>query len=133
MRVRLNALKRREWFRPYGAVVLAGRCQAFFDFDGTSPYMSFVARVRRPQAIPAVTHVDGTCRVQTLDPVSQPRLAAVLREFEAVTGLPLLVNTSFNVAGEPIVETPEDALRAGHRLGLSGLVLGERFVLRCGG
>jgi carbamoyltransferase len=133
MRDRLNRdIKHREWFRPYAAVVAEERCGQYFDFRGASPFMSFVAQVKRPDAIPALTHVDGSCRVQTLEPgvSSTSTLGALLEAFEGITGVPVLLNTSFNAAGEPIVETAQDAIRAYQRMGLDGLVLGRRLVLR---
>jgi carbamoyltransferase len=104
-------IKFRESFRPFAPSVLAERADEWFGLDGVeSPYMLLVAPVLR-QDIPAVTHVDGSARVQTVSQAADPRFHALLSAFEAETGCPVLVNTSFNVRGEPIVCTPADAIR----------------------
>ncbi len=104
-------IKFRESFRPFAPSVLAERADEWFGLDGVdSPYMLLVAPVLRDD-IPAVTHVDGSARVQTVSRDADPRFHALLSAFEAETGCPVLVNTSFNVRGEPIVCTPADAIR----------------------
>lgn len=106
-------VKRRESYRPYGASVLLERCADWFDCSFDSPYMLFVVPVRRharPQ-VPAVTHVDGTCRIQTLAPDRDGIYYTLVSEFARITGVPMVLNTSFNVNGEPIVESPIDAVR----------------------
>ncbi len=131
-------VKFRESFRPFAPSVLAGQQAPFFDLDADSPYMLLVAPVRDARvqgegldklrhvesALPAVTHVDGSARVQTVDAHTHPRYAALLKAFGQKTGVPVLVNTSFNVRGEPIVCTPEDAYRCFRRTHLDALVLG---------
>ena len=109
---RMNAIKGREEFRPIAPMVLADRAPEIFDGVQPSPYMLFVHRVRPEwvERIPAVVHVDGTARVQTVDHADEPLMAATLRAFERRTGVPVLVNTSFNTAGRPIVDTPHHAL-----------------------
>jgi len=109
---RLNDIKGREQFRPVAPMVLAERAAEVFDGPLPSPYMLFTHRVRDAwrERIPAVTHVDGTARVQTVDAASEPLIAAVLRAFERRTGLPALINTSLNTAGRPMVDEPRDAL-----------------------
>jgi carbamoyltransferase len=109
---RMNAIKGREEFRPVAPMVLAERAAAIFDGVQPSPYMLFVHRVRPEwvERIPAVVHVDGTARIQTVDDADEPLMAATLRAFERRTGVPVLVNTSFNTAGRPIVDTPHHAL-----------------------
>ncbi|MFN7149966.1 MAG: carbamoyltransferase C-terminal domain-containing protein, partial [Microthrixaceae bacterium] len=125
-------IKQRESFRPFAPVVLAERCADWFEFDGDSPYMSFVAPVRGAEVaealaspsddlverlslvrspIPAVTHVDGSARLQTVTAQRAPDLHRLLSAFDRLTGCPVLLNTSFNVRGEPIVATAEDAYR----------------------
>jgi carbamoyltransferase len=125
MKDHLNAhVKFREAFRPYAPMVLAEHANDIFDLPQPSPFMLFACEVRpkyRP-CLPAVTHVDGTARVQTVDG-QEPFLRALLTAFYQRTGLPVLLNTSFNLAGEPIVETPEDAIRAFLSSGLDVLVL----------
>jgi len=109
----INArVKEREWFRPLAPVVVLERAEEFFDIRRPSPFMQFAAPVR-PQAarrIPAVTHVDCTARLQTVSEQDDPFLRALLQAFDARTGVPVLLNTSFNRKEEPIVETPEEAL-----------------------
>lgn len=123
-----HEIKRREWFRPYGPMVPLELAQDWFDFDGESLYMSFVAPVRRPAEISAGTHVDGTARLQTVRREANPAIHALLHEFGSLTGVPVLINTSFNTAGEPIVETPEEAIDTAIRMGLDLLVLDSRVV-----
>ncbi|MFL6137227.1 MAG: carbamoyltransferase [Frankiaceae bacterium] len=128
VRDRLNdEVKFREWFRPFAPVVLAERTSDYFDIDQASPFMLIVAPVRKPEAIPGVTHVDGTARLQTLNRSANPRLHSVLEHFDGLTGCPVLLNTSFNVAGQPIVETPEDAVDAFAGMRLDYLVIGDRI------
>lgn len=133
MRGRLNhRVKRREGFRPFAPAVLAERAAVHFDLerdlDHPSRFMLETCEVRSPLALPAVTHVDGSARPQTVDPETAPRLAALLRAFEGRTDCPVLLETSFNVAGEPIVRSPVDALFTFAEAGLDALVL-EDFVL----
>ena len=119
MRDRLNRLvKKRETFRPFAPSVLAAHAAECFDLDHPSPYMLETCRVTSPLDLPAVTHVDGSARPQTVDPAVAPRFAALLEAFRRRTGCPLLVNTSFNVRGEPIVASPVDALSC---MGISGI------------
>lgn len=131
MRERLNLeIKNREWFRPFAPVVLQSRVREYFDLQDDSPFMLLVARVIRPELIPAVTHVDGTARVQTITKQVNPFYYSVVEEFEKLTGVPVLVNTSFNNAGEPIVETPSDAIRAFLAMNLDALVLENYLVTK---
>jgi carbamoyltransferase len=125
MKDHLNArVKFREAFRPYAPMVLAEYANDIFDLAQPSPFMLFAGDVRpKYQALlPAVTHVDGTARVQTIAG-QEPFLRALLMAFYRRTGIPVLLNTSFNLAGEPMVETPEDAIRAFLSCGLDVLVL----------
>jgi len=111
MRDRINALvKMREAFRPFAPAVLAERAAAHFDLDHRSPFMLETSQVISPLDLPAVTHVDGSARVQTVDRQATSRFAGLLEGFERRTGCPVLLNTSFNMRGEPIVCTPADAL-----------------------
>ena len=109
---RLNDIKGREQFRPVAPMVLADRAAEVFDGVLPSPYMLFVHRVRDAwrDRVPAVVHVDGTARIQTVDAASEPLVAQMLRGFERRTGLPLVVNTSLNTVGRPMVDDPRDAL-----------------------
>jgi carbamoyltransferase len=130
---RLNDVKGREQFRPVAPMVLAERAaEIFADGPLPSPYMLFVHTVA-PQwrdRIPAVVHVDGTARVQTVDDETTPRVAALLRAFEARTGLPVVVNTSLNTAGRPMVDDPRDALELFGSAPVDVLVLGPHLVRR---
>lgn len=126
---RLNRIKSREQFRPLAPVVLDDHLHEFFDASGTSPYMGFSWPVReemRP-VIPAACHVDGSARVQTVSDFQNPGLVALLQEFHRQGGPPLLINTSLNIRGEPIVETPEEALRAFIETDIDALVVGDRL------
>ncbi|MER7481908.1 carbamoyltransferase C-terminal domain-containing protein [Streptomyces sp. NPDC126510] len=109
---RLNDVKGREQFRPVAPMVLAGRAADLFEGPLPSPYMLFVHDVAPAwrDRIPAVVHVDGTARIQTVDPDGEPLVARMLGEFERLTGLPVVVNTSLNTAGRPMVDDPRDAL-----------------------
>ena len=108
--MRVNALKGREPWRPFAPAVLASQAEAWFaGMPLPSPYMLFTATVRSPE-LPAITHADGSARIQTVDP-SCGEFFRVIEEFFARTGVPVILNTSFNGPGEPIVETPQDALR----------------------
>ncbi|MCC6782482.1 MAG: carbamoyltransferase [Planctomycetes bacterium] len=142
-------IKFRESFRPFAPIVLRDRAPEYFDIkpDQDSPYMLVVAPVREERRckvepgkfgidklkqlrsdVPAVTHVDYSARLQTVDEKRNPRLARLMRAFEKRTGTPILINTSFNVRGEPIVCTPGDALRCFLGTDMDVLVL-ENFVL----
>ncbi|MEU9206644.1 carbamoyltransferase C-terminal domain-containing protein [Streptomyces sp. NPDC048415] len=109
---RLNDVKGREQFRPVAPMVLADRACDIFDGPLPSPYMLFVHDVADAwrDRIPAVVHVDGTARIQTVDPEREPLVARMLGAFERLTGLPVVVNTSLNTAGRPMVDDPRDAL-----------------------
>jgi carbamoyltransferase len=130
MQSRLNLkIKFRETFRPFAPAVTEERAAAVFDLAGVSPYMQLVAQVRPGgPPLPAVTHVDGSARLQTVGAARHPRFHALLEAFERRTGCPVLVNTSFNVRGEPVVCTPADAYRCFMRIGMDHLVLGDRLL-----
>ena len=132
MRELINAkVKFREPFRPFAPAVLEERASDYFEPAGPSPFMQFTHRVL-PAAkgvLPAVTHVDGTARIQTVDRQSNPRFRMLLEAFGRITGVPVLLNTSFNVQ-EPIVCTPEEAVRCFLRTRVDWLVLGNLLVGR---
>jgi carbamoyltransferase len=129
MRDRINALvKARESFRPFAPAVLADQAAAHFEIDHPSPFMTETCHVCSPIGLPAITHVDGSARVQTVDDVHHRRFAGLLRAFDRRVGCPILLNTSFNVKGEPIVCTPVDALMSFIRSEIDLLVL-EDFVI----
>jgi carbamoyltransferase len=144
-------IKFRESFRPFAPSVLEDAASDLFELDRPSPYMLLVAPVRkerrlplagdereldvhewvnRPRSdLPAITHVDYSARIQTVSPETNPRYHALIEAFRQRTGCPAIVNTSFNVRGEPIVCTPEDACRCFMRTEMDALVLGP-FLLR---
>jgi carbamoyltransferase len=145
-------IKYRESFRPFAPAVLRSDVAEYFELDEDSPYMLFVAQVnaahRRPLSdceerlegidklralrsdIPAVTHVDGSARVQTVHAETNSRFHQLISEFKARTGSGLLVNTSFNVRDEPIVCTPEDAYRCFMATEMDVLVLGNLVLYK---
>ncbi|HWB38048.1 MAG TPA: carbamoyltransferase C-terminal domain-containing protein, partial [Rugosimonospora sp.] len=129
---RLNDVKGREQFRPVAPMVTAERAGELFEGRLPSPYMLFVHRVRPEWAprLPAVTHVDGTARVQTVDAATEPLLADLLAEFANRTGIPVLVNTSLNTAGRPMVDSPQDALELFGAAPVDMLALGPFAVHR---
>jgi carbamoyltransferase len=112
MQARLNDIKDREDFRPVAPVVMEEDAGEWFENAGYSPFMLFVYGVKpcKAERIPAVRHVDGTARIQTINEKQNPVYYSLLREFKNLTGVPVLVNTSFNTRGEPIVCTPRDAV-----------------------
>lgn len=129
MRNRINAaVKQREAFRPFAPAVLAHRARDHFDLDHASPFMLETCRVVSPLQLPAITHEDGSARVQTVDRDTNPRFYRLLTAFEQITGCPILLNTSFNLRGEPIVCTPLEALLCFVRSEMDCLVLDD-FLL----
>lgn len=111
MRDRINALvKMREGFRPFAPAVLESEVHNHFDLDHTSPFMLETCEVISPIDLPAITHIDGSARIQTVNADSNPRFFALLEEFYRRTGCPIILNTSFNLRGEPIVCSPVDAI-----------------------
>ncbi|MEB2488868.1 carbamoyltransferase C-terminal domain-containing protein [Burkholderia multivorans] len=131
MQRKLNRIKDREDFRPVAPVALESKAHEWFSGGRReplhAPFMLFVYDVRpeRSERIPAVRHIDGTARVQTVGPQQNPLLHALLSEFDALTGVPVLVNTSFNTRGEPIVCTPRDAIECFWTSPLDALVIGS--------
>jgi carbamoyltransferase len=143
-------IKFREGFRPFAPSVLREKVSEYFELDGDSPYMLLVAPVKKERCIPltaeqhtlwgidklnvprsdmpAITHIDYSARIQTVTPDTNRRYYELIKAFERMTGCPVVVNTSFNVRGEPIVCTPEDAYRCFMRTNIDALVLGP-FVL----
>tara|TARA_R110000782_G_scaffold171492_2_gene263192 strand:+ start:623 stop:2320 length:1698 start_codon:yes stop_codon:yes gene_type:complete len=110
----VNKVKNREWFRPFAGTVLLEKAHEYFDMAGLeeSPFMMYAMDVwpDKQEIIKAITHVDGTCRIQTVTEEQNPHYYKLIQEFEKITGVPILFNTSFNLAGDPLVETIEDAL-----------------------
>jgi carbamoyltransferase len=140
-------IKYRESFRPFAPSVLSEDVDEWFDLEGDSPYMSLVAGVKERHrkamsaeqqalfgieklnvprsSIPAVTHVDYSARIQTVHKDTNPLYHSLIARFKELTGVPVLVNTSFNVRGEPIVNTPEDAFRCFMGSEIDTLVIGN--------
>jgi carbamoyltransferase len=130
MQAKLNEIKDREDFRPVAPVVLEEEAANWFAHAGPSPFMLFVYDVLPDKAerIPAVRHVDGTARIQTINRAQNAAYYDLVKAFQARTGVPVLVNTSFNTRGEPIVCTPRDAIECFWTSPLDALVIGS-FVL----
>jgi len=117
-------IKFRESFRPFAPTVLEDRCMDYFELDRPSPYMLLVAQVREDnRTIPSVTHVDGSARIQTVNRQENPLYYDLIEEFYGQTGCPVIINTSFNVRGEPIVCTPQDAFACFMRTNMDFLVM----------
>jgi carbamoyltransferase len=122
-------IKFRESFRPFAPSVLEEKCSEWFELDVPSPYMLLVADVREgKRTIPSVTHVDNSARIQTVDPHTNPRYYQLIKRFDEKTGCPVIINTSFNVRGEPIVCTPHEAYLCFMRTNMDVLVM-DRFVM----
>ncbi|RPI22295.1 MAG: carbamoyltransferase [Acidobacteria bacterium] len=130
MQGRLNEIKDREDFRPVAPVVLQEEAQEWFVGAEESPFMLFVYDVRPEKTcrIPAVTHIDGTARVQTVRAEQHPLYHDLIKEFQRLTGVPVLVNTSFNTRGEPIVSSPRDALECFWTSPIDLLAIGSFLV-----
>lgn len=109
---RMNAIKKREQFRPFAPAILAEHVEEYFDMPvETSPYMQFVAECRKPDELPGICHHDGTSRVQTVTAQDNPQFRQLLEAWYQATGCPVLMNTSLNIKGEPLVNTWQDAER----------------------
>jgi carbamoyltransferase len=123
-------IKYRESFRPFAPVVLEDRMPEYFESDHPSPYMLFTAQVRpeKQAVIPAVTHVDGSARLQTLTRQDHELFYDLIAQFDKETGCPVIINTSFNVRGEPIVCTPDDAFRCFMATEMDYLALGPFLI-----
>ncbi len=133
MKDRVNSVvKHREPFRPFAPSCIEERAEEFFPGCGRSPFMLFVHNVApdKQHLLPAITHVDGTARAQTVSAAIQPRYHRLLCEFEKRRGVPVVLNTSFNVMGEPIVNTPDDAIRCFQGTGIDALVLGDHVIVK---
>ncbi|MDB5013665.1 MAG: carbamoyltransferase, partial [Daejeonella sp.] len=130
MQSRLNEVKDREDFRPVAPVVLEEDAGEWFENATYSPYMLFIYDVKPDKAykIPAVRHVDGTARIQTINEAQHPQYYAFLKAFKAITGVPVLVNTSFNTLGKPIVCSPRDAIECFWTSPFDALIIGS-FVI----
>lgn len=127
----INAkVKRREWFRPFAPAVMAEYVYEWFDLEEESPFMLLIAKVKKQSIVPAVTHVDGTARLQTVAQRDNPFFYNVLSAFHALTDVPILLNTSMNGNGEPLVESPLDALRFYNEGTIDALVINNKLIVR---
>ncbi|PUZ30101.1 carbamoyltransferase [Chitinophaga costaii] len=131
MRERINAMvKKREGFRPFAPAVIEHRAAEYFDLDHPSPFMLETCQMIADVSLPAITHVDGSARVQTVNPHTNPRFYALLEAFDRITGCPILLNTSFNIKGEPIVCNIEDAMKCFITTDIDCLVIGDFIISR---
>jgi predicted NodU family carbamoyl transferase len=132
MKARVNTMKGRQWWRPFGPSILAGHEADWFKAAFDSRFMLFTVPVRADKQgeIPAVLHVDGTTRPQSVHKAHSPAYHAMISHFHALTGVPMVTNTSFNTAFEPIVCTPEDAIASWLQLGADALAIEDWLVFR---
>ena len=121
-------IKHRESFRPFAPSILEEYASEYFDIQIPSPYMLLVANVKKPDSIPAVTHIDGTGRLQTVSKNSNQLYYNLIKEFHKITGVPVIINTSMNVKGEPIVNTPEQAYAMLLKTDMDFLVMGNYLI-----
>jgi carbamoyltransferase len=127
-------VKHRESFRPFAPSAVEERAEEYFDVDRPVPYMLVISDVK-PSArdvVPAITHVDGTARLQTVSKETNPSYHRLISGLGEITGTPVVLNTSFNIKGEPIVCTPGDALRCYYSTGIDDLVIGRYHVKKSG-
>ena len=132
MKERVNVLKGRQWWRPFGPSILAGHESDWFLTPFETPFMLFTLPVRpeKVEQIPAVTHVDDTTRPQSVTERANPLYHRMISQFYQRTGVPMVTNTSFNTAFEPIVCSPEDAVSSFLQLGADDLAIGPFLVSR---
>ena len=123
-------IKHRESFRTFAPSILEEFVSDYFDLDIPSPYMLLVAKVKKPEIIPAVTHVDGTGRLQSVSKDSNSLYYDLISEFHRLTGVPVIINTSMNVMGEPIVNTPEHAYNMLLKTDMDYLAIGDYLITR---
>lgn len=125
-------VKFREEFRPFAPAVMSEKCEEYFDISQESPHMLIACKVREDKinSIPAVVHVDNSARVQTVSSSNNLRFRKILESFYERTGVPVLLNTSFNVKGQPIVNTPEEAFKCFNSTKIDALVIGDCLVIK---
>jgi carbamoyltransferase len=123
-------IKKREGFRPFAPMVLQDAQNKYFETDGDVPYMNQVVKVRTEyrQKLGAVTHVDGTARIQTISTTSNKRIYNLLQKYEKLSGYPIILNTSFNVKDKTMVLTPKDALDTFFDTQMDYLVMGNYLI-----
>jgi len=125
-----SRVKFREWFRPFAPSVVEENAQDYFDIDVPSPFMLYTCPVKKKELVPAITHVDGTARVQTVNKKDNPKYYELIKEVEKFTGIPMVLNTSLNINGQPIVETIEEALELFEQSDIDGIVINDRMILK---
>ena len=125
-------IKHRESFRPFAPSIMEEYISDYFEIDIPSPYMLMVAKIKQPEKIPAVTHVDGTGRLQSVSKDSNPLYYDLINEFYKITNVPVIINTSMNVMGEPIVNTPEQAYNMVLKTDMDCIVLGNNIIFAKG-
>lgn len=129
----LNKIKRREWYRPFAGTILEEYLEEYFHTNGlkSSPFMSFALDLKseKMSQLPAITHMDKTCRIQTLNIKQNFHYYNLISSHHKLTGTPIIGNTSFNLGGEPIVETKEDAIDVIQRSEIEFLYMPERNLL----
>jgi carbamoyltransferase len=121
-------IKHRESFRPFAPSIMEEYTSEYFDMDISSPYMLMVSPVKKPEKIPAVTHIDGTGRIQTVSKETNSLYYDLINEFFKITGIPVIINTSMNVMGEPIVNTPEQAYNMIVKTDMDYLIMGNYLI-----
>ena len=123
-------IKLREEFRPFAPIVLKENVADFFEFEGESPYMLYACKVKKNKKnlIPAVVHLDDTARIQTVTSKENPRIYKLIKKFKKKTKIPILINTSFNIKNEPIVETPDNALNCFLNTNIDALFLEDYLI-----
>ena len=124
-------IKIREDFRPFAPSVLEEHYDKWFDTPEPSPYMSRIVKVKKPKDVPGITHVDGTARIQTVNKEQNQKYYDLINEFYKITGVPMLLNTSFNCR-EPIVETPREAINTFNNTELDMVVINGRYLSKVG-
>ena len=123
-------VKHREGWRPFAASVLKENVPEYFEIEHESPFMLLVPKIKEEMKdkIPSLVHIDGTCRIQSVTKKENGAYYDLINEFKNITGVPLIIDTSFNLAGDPIIETPTDALKCFLSTQIDILVLGDYIV-----
>lgn len=131
MKDTLNSrVKFREWYRPFAPIVLEERANEYFAMDFTSPFMLHTVPCKKPYDIPAAVHIDNTARVQTLSREHNEKLYTLIEKFEEKSGVPVVINTSLNVKGQPIVETPDDVIKLFNESDVDVLVINDQMWVK---
>lgn len=123
----VNQIKQREEWRPFAGSVLEENASEYFELE-KSPYMLYACKVKKPEVLPAITHIDNTCRIQTVPYHETDGYAKLLKEFEKRTGIPILLNTSLNMGGKPIVSTVQEAIDMFKKTKMDVLCLGNKIM-----